>query len=119
MAIETYSKEKTQMIALLYIFLAGLFSAISELSNHGKINHWGKWFSQDAWNNKNTWKPYPLWRFWPFIILTDAFHLFKTLFLVAFCLSASLCQLEWYYLFIGYSASFSVFYSTLPYISWK
>lgn len=101
------------------IILIGLFNAISELSNHGKLDSWGKWWSMDGWENKNTWKPYPMWRYWPFIIFTDAFHLFKTLWVIFMCLAIQLSGLEWWYSFSVYSVSFSFFYTIIPLIKVK
>jgi|688.fasta_scaffold56929_10 hypothetical protein len=101
------------------LVLIGIFNAISELSNHGKINHWGQWWSIQAWENKNKWKPYPLWRYWPFIILTDAFHFFKTCWVITMAFAIQIGGLDWYYSFTIYSASFAIFYTLLPYIKFK
>jgi hypothetical protein len=98
------------------LVLIGIFNAISELSNHGKINHWGQWWSIQAWENKNRWKPYPMWRYWPFITLTDSFHFFKSCWVVSMCLAIQLGGLDWYLSFIIYSISFTIFYTLLPYI---
>ena len=100
----------------ILLILIGLFNAISELSNHGKINHWGKWWNIESWNNKNTWQPYPMWRYWPFIIFTDAFHFFKALWVICMCLAVYLGGLSPLLSFTLYSVSFSVFYTILPYI---
>jgi hypothetical protein len=101
------------------LVLIGIFNAISELSNHGKINHWGQWWSIQAWENKNKWKPYPLWRYWPFIILTDAFHFFKTCWVITMAFAIQIGGLDWYYSFTIYSATFAIFYTLLPYIKLK
>jgi hypothetical protein len=101
------------------LVLIGIFNAISELSNHGKINHWGQWWSIQAWENKNKWKPYPLWRYWPFIILTDAFHFFKTCWVITMAFAIQIGGLDWYYSFTIYSATFAIFYTLLPYIKFK
>lgn len=105
------------MIYLL--ILIGLFNAVSELSNHGKLDHWWYWFSQAAWENKNKWKPYPMWRWWPFIILTDAFHCFKFLWVVCMCWAIFIGGMNPFYSFGIYSVSFEVFYFLLPYIKIK
>ncbi len=99
--------------------MIGLFNAISELSNHGKINHWGQWWSIQAWENKNKWKPYPLWRYWPFIIFTDAFHFFKTCWVITMAFAIQISGLDWWLSFTIYSASFAIFYTLLPYIKFK
>lgn len=105
---------------MVYLLITiGLANAISELSNHGKLNHWWYWFSQAAWNNKNTWKPYPIWRMWPFIILTDAFHFFKTIWVLAMCFAIYHGPFNPWLSFAIYSSSFSVFYWLLPYIKVK
>lgn len=106
------------MIYTLVILIA-LFNAISELSNHGKLDSWGKWWSVGAWDNKNTWKPYPMWRYWPFIVFTDAFHAFKTLWVVSMCLAIQLSGLDWWLSFAVYSVSFSFFYTIIPLIKVK
>jgi hypothetical protein len=104
---------------MIYLILIGLFNALSELSNHGKLNHWGFWFSQLAWTNKNNWKPYPMWRWWPFIIFTDLFHFAKTIWVVLMCICVQFVDLEWYYSFMIYSCSFSVFYWVFPFLKVK
>src|SRR3972149_3498697 len=101
------------------LILIGLLSAMSELSNHGKLNHWPQWFTQDSWMNKNTWRPTPLFTFWPLIIFADAFHFFKTLWLICFCLTVQYIALEWYWCFIAYSVSFQCFYWLIPLIKVK
>ncbi len=100
----------------ILLILIGLFNAISELSNHGKINHWGKWWSVIAWNNKNTWKPYPMWRYYPFITFTDAFHLFKFLWVASMCLAIYLGGIHPIIAYAVYSISFTIFYTLLPYL---
>ena len=97
----------------------GLFNAISELSNHGKLDHWWYWFSQAAWQNKNTWKPYPLWRRWPFIIFTDAFHAFKFLWVIALSCAVWLGGIDPFFSFAIYSTSFTIFYVIVPFIKVK
>jgi hypothetical protein len=101
------------------IVLISLFNSISELSNHGKLNHWPQWWQQSAWINKNTWKPIPLWSYWPFIIFTDAFHFFKTLWVICMCLAIYLGGLNPFYSFAIYSFFFEVFYSMIPYFRVK
>jgi len=97
----------------------GLFNAISELSNHGKLDHWWYWFSQAAWNNKNKWKPYPMWRWWPFIIFTDNFHTSKTIWVILMCLAIYWGGVPIVYSFCVYSISFTFFYVLLPFINVK
>lgn len=108
------------------IFLAILiatFNSISELSNQGKLRSsdgWGLWWDEHSWNNKNLW--YPLfgfykWSWWPLIIFTDAFHFFKTLWVITMCF---LPLLEWDALtpvkvFVVYSCTFEIVYTLFPY----
>lgn len=106
---------------MIYILLAfiGVSNAISELSNHGKLNHWGKWWTVEAWNNKNTWKPKGWWKIYPLIIFTDAFHFFKTLWVLSMCFSIYLGGMDWWLAFIIYSCWFQVAYSLIPYFRLK
>lgn len=106
-------------MTIYLLILIGLASSVSELSNQGKLDHWWYWFSQAAWQNKNKWKPYPIWRFWPFIIFTDAFHFFKTIWVIAMCYAIFFGGLNAIYSFGIYSVSFQVFYWILPYIKVK
>ena len=103
----------------LWPALIGLFNAISEASNQGKITHFlPAWFGPDSWQNKYTW----FWgygKYWPLIVFTDAFHFFKTCWVVCMCwgmqkaykepdfygpISAVLC-------FVFYSAAFEIVYT--------
>jgi len=104
---------------IILLLLIGVANAVSELSNQGKLDHWWYWFSRAAWNNKNQWKPYPMWRFWPFIILTDAFHFFKTLWVLFMCYAISIGGVNFFYAFLIYSTSFQIFYSLFPFIKIK
>lgn len=100
-------------------FLIGLFNSISELSNQGFLNNWPQWFTQDSWNNKHTWKPVGLWEYWPFIVITDAFHFFKTCWVIVMCYGLLLGSLNPFYAFAVYSASFQLFYWVIPYLKVK
>lgn len=103
----------------LLLFIIGFTNAVSELSNQGKLDSWWYWFSQAAWQNKNKWKPYPLWRIWPFIIFTDAFHFFKTIWVISMCYAIFLGGLNPLHAFGVYSITFEVFYTLLPFIKVK
>ena len=112
---------------IILLALTGLLDAISEASNHGKINYLGSWFKQDAWNNKNelfarleTMFPKPIayvLAYWVLIYFTDAFHFFKGLLVVAIGICIQYSEIEWYWYFVIYSASFTVFYTGLDLIN--
>lgn len=113
------------MIYLL--ILTGLFDAISEASNHGKINFLGSWFRQDSWQNKNqlferlhSMFPKPvayILAYWVLIYFTDAFHFFKGLLIVTIGISIQYSTIQWYWYFIIYSGSFTVFYTSIDLIN--
>ena len=71
---------------LIYPALIGIFNAVSEASNQGHLNNWPQWFTQGVWVNKYYWKPLGLWQYWPLVCFTDAFHFFKTLWVITMCL---------------------------------
>lgn len=106
---------------MIYFLLVtiGFANALSELSNQGKLDHWWHWFSQESWENKNNWQPYPMWRYWPFIIFTDSFHFFKTIWVISMCFAILFGGLNPFYSFGVYSASFQLFYIILPFIKVK
>lgn len=112
--------------------IIGFTFAISQASNQGKllaVNGWPQWFTYDSWNNKNTWKPVPIWRVWPFVEFTDAFHFFLSVGLVAMCF-LPLITIDFTLfgdfiinravaIFGLYSISFQIFYWLLPYLRLK
>lgn len=120
-------------MTFILLILIGLFNAISEASNQSKlqsVNGWGKWFDENSWMNKNTWKPilgFIKWSWWPFIVFTDAFHFFKSCWVICVCLlpifapielSQNMAILICIY-FATYSTSFEIIYSILPYLKFK
>ena len=73
---------------LIFAALAGAFNALSECQTFGKYpDSWPLWFQPDGWKNKYIWQPVPLFEYWPFIVVTDAFHFFKFLWVASFSLA--------------------------------
>lgn len=102
------------MIFLL-LAIAGIANAISELSNQGKLNFLHRqWWSQEGWMNKNNWKPQPLWRYFPFIMITDAFHFFKLIWVLSFCISIAIGGATFIIAYLVYSILFEIIYRIFP-----
>ena len=109
----------------LWPALIGLFNAISEASNQGKITHFlPAWFGPDSWQNKYTW----FWgygKYWPLIVFTDAFHFFKTCWVLCMCWGMNKAfnngeslfvlnfayPIHWVACFVFYSVAFEIVYN--------
>lgn len=106
----------------IYIILGFLMAVMHSTMTRNGLLSWDKflnirWFSMEAWNNKHDWLffGYKIFHIWPFIIVTDFFHLAHALFVFFVCLLESKkANYKWWELVISfalYSITFEIFYS--------